>query len=83
MDTTGGEFYNSRHPNNQTDSLAKVTGPLFFPRSEVPAQGLSSAGDSFALRTISVSRAIAESRAEGYIVAAVSKLPKKKRGKLL
>ena len=30
--TTHDQFYNSRHPNNQTDSLAKVTGPLFFPK---------------------------------------------------
>jgi hypothetical protein len=31
MDMVCDQFYNSRHPNNQTDSLAKVTGPLFFP----------------------------------------------------
>ena len=24
------QFYKSTHPNNQTDSLASVTGPLFF-----------------------------------------------------
>ena len=36
MDKSGWEFYNSPHPNNQTDSLASVTGPLFFEEMQTP-----------------------------------------------